>query len=411
MKSVAILLGALLVSSIFIQNAPAEGIHALRSAIGRAAMGVLDGRTPNPDHDLTKRTVMLFTEHPTDPKQSMGCTGTIVQGCIVTGGHCLRPGPTTFIYSGDKPDFSKPLASGSHKKIRGATGTGEDIAVLKPARPLPIEGFSTDALATEPLPKDAGSLDFIGYGFVGTREQETSDPKYPVKYIDYGAGRRRVGSCWFTGYGHLDFSSPQKTKASNATEGDMILVSRAQPDGLIKNLPTQGDSGGPLFFKNKIYGTAIGATGSRASWGEDVHARDMYAAAYTSMVKQRAWIINALEELGCGDHGSAAQRLRDLTAQHIYGFNGSYSSGRWDSLGYENKVLMEDAIRQVLGLGSEETIRVIPSINVVRHDSLDFFVADLIKRKAFQITVKDNGSASFKPYRFPMGQIEEVRTE
>lgn len=343
---------------------PTSMIHAISS------IGVIDGHHEiNPKHELAKNTVMLITRSKDDPSKGQICTGTVIEGCILTAGHCFEGGTQTQIFSGDKPNINRPIGVSDMREIRGEKSTGNDIAIIRPDSELPITGFTRADLAQEPLPKDAGSLTIIGYGQVGTKEVEDDNGK--VRKVDYGEGRRRIGEMEFLGYGNLKDGQKQ---LSNSNSGNMVIASRTNARGEMLHSISGGDSGSPLYYEGKIYGTAVlGLLRNPEPLAQlfgTVNAAHVHSAMFTSMEKQRDWITNTLDKLQCGKT-NPAQELFKLTRRKLFDFSGNYSSSNFDALSDDDIDALKTHIKKYLKLPADMKITISATPN--RAKPIDVF--------------------------------------
>ncbi len=351
-----------------------ESSSTLLHAVAPSVHSIIDGYQANPDFELTKHTVMLSTPKRDSTKSETElCTGTMLGGCILTAAHCIDVGDETFVYSGERPNLERPLDRTFERRIKGKGGTADDIAIIKPSKHLPVASFGKEVLADKPLDNDVGRVTIMGYGVAGTKEVESEDPATPPEKVDYGGGRRRVGVSWMKGYGTMD---PKTTKInySDSKTGDELIVSRTTPEGELLNIAGGGDSGGPLYYQGKIYGTAIAGLMKNPEMFVAPKAVHTNTAVYTSMVKQRKWILDTMDELGCTDKVDPTNELLALTKEHLYSFQGTYSSATWNTVEQEVVDGVKIQLRSLLGLGDHKTLLVRPSVKLGDIDSFVFKV-------------------------------------
>lgn len=242
------------------------------------------------------------------------CSGMVMEGCVLTAGHCVPDDARPEVFKGLNPDLKKESASLTGPVIRLGDGkTPErDIAVVKLNRPL-RPWITRDQLATERIdvPTDPVNVkpgEVIAYGNSHTLERVNPESK-KIELFDTGSGVKRRGIVAIQGYGTADDRLARFGRGISK-KGDVLWVGRGP------SIVAQGDSGAYLFVDGKIHGILSAITGPTLDTTKDDHPRkadvmaaEVTAAAFSPIPDNRAKIIEALDKLGC----------RQNTPEALYG--------------------------------------------------------------------------------------------
>lgn len=348
----------LLVPLLSIAAVTARGEKHITPALSlsKLAPSIVAGRAVA---DNTLLPIVLIY-HPLPDGTFSTCTGTIVDGCLVTGAHCLYEGVEQYIAFGTKPSLKQPATFLTKKVFVGsATDPHTDIAVAALNFPVSDEvSLDLKYLSKERFDpnqdKDA-TLIALGYGARGTTDGPNGVPQ------NFGAGIKRRGVVAFDGYSPAIKQDGTWKKAPG--KGTPALWVKRGP-----SIIAEGDSGGPLFINNQIYGFASSGIASKqleSNPDEPARPKTPFAdeideGLYASAADNYEGILKAMAEAGCrGDLienvvKKMSATLKDVAAAKDW-------KKKWAQLSADERALLGESARRLMNLPVAEKVTLEPS--------------------------------------------------
>lgn len=250
--------------------------------------GVLNGRRTE-DSSLKFAKSVVALEVTKGKKAESGiCSGTVIEGCIFTSGHCV--GDEMAIKSGtdlgsDKRHKGIGIAT-EFKKLGDTQAT--DLAIVKPKRPLSKEISQPISILTKKHfkgKKDESILGIVGWGVSETREKFDEESGKTTRE-DFGSGVKR--------YGNLTYQGDD--------DDDMISYNRSKT----AQVAGPGDSGAPVFVEYEggeveLVGVHQGSQRAtlKGEKKDETRSNDNKMGFAVSIGAHLDWIKKTLKELKC----------------------------------------------------------------------------------------------------------------